>query len=183
MNNNINLLPLEFRIKKPKTSLNYITIIIVLLGVLILGGGILSFGWIKFIEYRTSRIEKQLSNIMAEKTKIEALEKENKQLKAMITEFNKIQGDKKRWTPLFADLNYYLPQEMWISDFSIDQDGKIQIQGLAEDLATVGVFIYEISQSSYFKEINLQQSQELIIGHTSVINYILEGKFQGKDGS
>lgn len=175
MNKNINLLPPELRAKDLKGNQNLTKFLLIIIAMIVIVGYTLFFGWIKLSEYRAHRLDKQLTQLMPEKVKIETYQKENKQLKAEIADLTEIQKNRIKWTPLLNDLSNHLPQDMWITDFSCNQEKRIQLQGIGPNLAAIGIFLYELHQLPYFEEIKLQQTKEIKVGKEVMVNYVLVG--------
>jgi Tfp pilus assembly protein PilN len=179
MNKNINLLPKELRDNTTKDQVDLMKLLLVLIGVTVFAGYTLFFGWIKFAEYRAVRLERQLTAIMPEKVEAENLQKENKLMEQEIIELTNIMQEKKRWSPFLTDINNRLPQDMWITDISCDQEKNFYMQGLADNLSTVGLFLFELNELSYFQELRLVRSKEIRVGTSILVDYVLVGKLIG----
>lgn len=176
MNKNINLLPPELRNSTTKNQIDLMKVLLVLIGVSVLAGYTLFFGWIKFSEYRSVRLERQLTSILPEKSEAETFQKESKRLEQEIVELTNITKEKKRWSPFLADINNRLPQDIWITNFTCDQEKNFQLQGLAGNLSTIGVFLYELNELPYFQELRLVRSKEIKVGTAILVDYVLVGK-------
>ncbi len=96
-----------------------------------------------------------------------------------IIELTNIMQEKKRWSPFLTDINNRLPQDMWITDISCDQEKNFYMQGLADNLSTVGLFLYELNELSYFQELRLVRSKEIKVGTSVLVDYVLVGKLIG----
>lgn len=175
MNNNINLLPVELRYG-PGGDIRGVGkkffLMLALWGIIV---GYLGFtAWMLFEQRQLRQLENELSDLKPRYEKVRHLEEENKRLAMEIKEFKKIQKDRANWTDIFQAINNNLPQDIWITSFSTNQ-GKIEVKGMAANLATIGVFLYQLNQLPYFSSFSLDKATEVKVGQNLQTEFSLVG--------
>jgi Tfp pilus assembly protein PilN len=176
MRKNINLLPVELRkraaVKRQKN------ILVILAGLIIgavLFGFICFFGLIKYLEYQYAHMESKYMELMPKDVLEKRYQEENAKLKEDVANLEKLQQQKINWTMILQDMNSRLPDHMWITGFTYRNNEKIVISGLTADVAEVGVFIYEMSKSTYIKDLTLVRISEVVTENTVLNKFDLTG--------
>ena len=176
MRNNINLLPVELR--KQAAGKRQKNILALLAGLIIgsvLLGFICFFGLIKFFEYQYARVETDYMSLMPKDALEKRFQEENAKLKEEVAKLENLQQQRINWTMILQEMNSRLPDHMWITGFTYRNNENIAISGLTADVAEVGVFIYEMSKSTYIKDLKLVGISEKIIGSTILNEFELTG--------
>jgi len=63
---------------------------------------------------------------------------------------------------LLADLSTYVPDNLWLTEFS-ELQGVTKIQGLALDNQTIGDFTHNLSKSHYFHKIEIRETTRQLV--------------------
>lgn len=173
---NINLLPPELRknmLEDTKSSLKRI-LIGVLVGLVIMS--YLGFvAWMKFSEKILQDLEAELNVLQTQVLQANRLNTENTNLENTIATFRSIQQDRTKWAVIFNDINDRLPENVWITDFAYDQNHMIQIKGVAENVAVVGFFLYQLNQLPHFSGFSLVKATETFVGNKPQTEFSLVG--------
>ncbi|MGI6712977.1 MAG: PilN domain-containing protein [Bacillota bacterium] len=175
MKKTINLLPPELR-RRVNVDVNKFlkpTAIIAL--VVMVTISCLLFVWTFLLDWWLKSTSNNLERIKPQIEQIQDYQDENKRLQIEISELEKVQNSKVKWAGILLDITEYVPQNMWIANFSYDQNGKIQIKGIAANLATVGVFLNQIEQLSYLSNLSLEKFSEVKLGSVSQVEFTLSG--------
>lgn len=176
MNNQINLLPPELRKHSVLESQSHLVkltgvgvLVIIFLGYAVFGG------WIKFQEYYCLKMKEELKSLQPKELLAESYEKENRNLSEEINSLEKIQQQKVRWTVMLQAMNDHLPHNVWMTKLTIDKDKKIQIRGITNNLADIGVLLYQLNGLSHFNDFTLEKAQEIKVENLSLTEFSLQG--------
>ena len=175
MNKNINLLPLELRHNSGQKQDNYIKGLSVLIIIVVLLGGFVFFTLIRFIEYRLDGIEKELNVLKPKIEQAKFYHNENEEMQVEIRDMESIEEAKVHWSMVLGTINEHLPQDLWVTHFSFNQDRTIKIMGIAENLSPIGVLLYELNGLTCFESFSLEKAEEIKQGSLSLTEFSLKG--------
>lgn len=177
MSPNINLLPPELRRNVFVEAQNLFRKIMVLALVSSITLSYLGFYiHMKYSEKQLSNLEYELQLLKPRVEQLQKFQKENKDLQSEIAVFKKKKNEKVDWAVILKDMNECLPEGMWVTDLSYNQDNIIRVKGMADNVSVVGVFLYQLHQLSHFSEFNLEKATEVPVGDFSLTEFNLVGK-------
>ena len=170
----LNLLPETYK-NRYKIRAKRLGFILVMLLVL---AAAFTWGFYSYLELRQKEVEyKNLMNeynIVAKKAKdAEKVKKEVDNYKQEILFFIKLVENQPLISRVLNDLGTYIPDDVWLIDFSYAKNKGFLIKGYALSGLSPAKFVDNLSRSNYFREIKLEDTQK----DGDVYNFSVTGKF------
>ncbi len=106
----------------------------------------------------------QLASLTPIANRVEEMRKERKKMEATLQAYGSLLKKQIIWSDLFYDLNKITPMDLWLVEVEIslpkeeqktNQAKFINLKGLSLTVPSIGVFMNNLSQLSYFKEVKL----------------------------
>lgn len=110
-------------------------------------------------EARVQQLEKVIADIREQNKEIEKLEKQKQELEDKVRVVQSLTSPGRRAAPvqILDDLSTYTPDFLWLVDFS-EKNGKTRLTGRAVDNQTIAAFARDLSNSLYFKTIEIRET-------------------------
>ncbi|RLB72769.1 MAG: fimbrial protein [Deltaproteobacteria bacterium] len=170
----INLLPVRAAQKKEKLrsqlSIFFLCIILVCIGC-----GALYFQQMS----ATSSVEDEIASIAQknrELTKkigqVKDFEKKKAELEKKLAVLKTLKSGKSGPVHLLDELSTSLPDKLWLTKFA-DKGGKITLSGVADNENTVAVFMRNLEDSPYYKNIGLAVTEQTKAGDRKMQKFTL----------
>lgn len=161
----INLLPPELQCEREIDLYRLFRIAgTVLLAAVIFGGCLmLKISYVRMQnELLTTRQE--LSSLAPVAAQAEKVRQEGKELEAILDEYQAIHDHRRAWSGMLSDLNRLVPVDLWLTGIETgllkEEPGSkrpdiIKLRGLSGNVSSVGIFVNNLSQLSYFRQVQL----------------------------
>lgn len=120
----------------------------------------------------------KLSKLKKTTEEVEGLEDKKKLLKQKLLTIAKLKANKYGPVRVLDDLNMAIPERAWLQEIG-ESSGTIEIEGIALDDQTVSRFMVDLEKSSYFKDVDLQQSVEHEKDNVLLRSFSLRAKVVG----
>ncbi len=72
---------------------------------------------------------------------------------------------------VFEKINSMIGEDIYLSNFSYDKDGKLLFSGTAESMSRVFAFVTELEESNYFKDVKTNQTKSRREGQKEVADF------------
>ncbi len=126
--------------------------------------------------------QKKLVLIQKEVEKTKGFEKVQKQLdedelliKNKIETIQKLISNRRRTAEMLLSLSETIPEEVWLKGFR-SQSGLVQIQGRSRDYNFVSDFMRKLGESSYYQDLSLDATSQLIVNGVQIAEFGLKAK-------
>jgi len=122
------------------------------------------------VEKRT--LTSELTRLKKITKRVEGLEENKKLLKQKLVTIATLKAKKKGPVHILDDLSKALPERAWLS--SVEQAaGTIEVVGIALDNITITRFMNTLTESDYFSEVELNQSNQFVEGKVKLQQFSL----------
>lgn len=173
----INLLPVRAAQKKEKLRSQ----IVVLVLCLVLVG--LACGAVYIQQQQTNvNLQEEIADINRRNAELQErigevrdYEKRKADLEQKLLVLAKLKSDKTGPVRLLDDLSNALPEELWLTSFS-EQNGSIDLAGIADTEQTVALFMRQLQQSGYYDGIELSLTEQATVGERRVQRFVLKAQ-------
>jgi type IV pilus assembly protein PilN len=111
------------------------------------------------INTRLTGLEQQISTIRKQNQDLEKLNQQTKDLQSKLSIVNLLTSPVRRSASvrILDDLSKSTPQLLWLTEFT-ESEGMAKISGKAVDNQTIAAFARNLSNSLYFKEIEIRET-------------------------
>ncbi len=108
-----------------------------------------------------TRLEGQVATIRKQNQEIEKLERQKKDLEEKIRVVNLLISPQRRTAPvhILDDLSSSTPEFLWLTEY-LENKSVTQIRGKAIDNQTIASFAHNLSNSSYFRSVEIRETQQ-----------------------
>lgn len=145
-----------------------------------------------------SVVNQQLVTLQPAVARAELARKKRISLEQILQDYHSCLRERKRWSNLLSDLHRVMPVDLWLTDLEIvrrqgegsGENAKtaetadlaelprpdvVLFQGYSRTVASVGVFVSELTRLSCFQQVQLDSLQEDATGYTFKITACLKG--------
>ena len=141
---------------------------------LILAGGILATALVAILAVHTlqsakltsvsnnkNRLEKELTQIRKDNSDLEKLEQQKKELEEKLRVVNLLTSPQRRTASVHVldDLSSSTPEFLWLTEYAENRSAT-QIRGKAVDNQTIASFANNLSNSAYFRSVEIRETQQ-----------------------
>ncbi len=143
-------------------------------------------------DLKSSKIQNVDKEIVAKQEIFEKLKKSSKKTKSIdkikkqmerdefvirtkIETIQKVILDRRQTAEMLISLSELIPKEVWLSRFNVGPK-RIEINGRSKDFNFVSDFMKNLGESSYFAELSLDSTKQVIVNGKSLAEFILRAK-------
>lgn len=173
----INLLPVRAAQKKEKlrSQLSVLVLSFVLVG--------LACGVLYVQQQRTNEsLQTEIADINRRNAELQKVigevrdyEKRKADLEQKLQVLGRLKAGKTGPVRLMDDLSNALPEVLWLTSFS-EQNGNIDLAGIADTEQTVALFMQQLEQSGHYQNIELNVTEQTNIGNRRMQRFTLKGR-------
>lgn len=160
--NGINLLPTELRQDLPLDWRGILPYVLVG-GLIILAFSIclVFWGFNLILAKQSAGLDYHLVQIQPKTKQAEVLQNNIVKLENQKKQLRTILENRKEWSRILGEINNILPQDVWFISLEVTEEGKLLLQGMAQDLISVGILVFELNKLSYFTKCELVKAETL----------------------
>jgi type IV pilus assembly protein PilN len=161
----VNLLPSKLRREGLVDVRRLIIISVTTLVIAAILGGYGTFLFLFFNQKsELDNTRQQLASLTPIANRVQEMRKERKEMEATLQAYSSLLKKQIIWSDLFYDLNKITPVDLWLVEVEIsppkeeqkDNQAKIiNLKGFSLTVPSIGLFMNNLSQLSYFKEVKL----------------------------
>ncbi len=151
----INLLPQSYRKQKVSSIQQFHrSPLAFMVGGVVLGLALVLAAWWQLNQMQLSKLTSHLQQVAPQKEQLDALKASVQALRNQDAVFQRVSRERKRWANILNILSDTLPDNVWFTDLSLDQQGLV-VQGSAiaqggEEMVRIGRFVQELKKSPEF---------------------------------
>src|SRR5882724_1428256 len=153
---------------------------------LIVLGGVLMLALLLFVEAWSrmrlvpvraeyEQLQTELTVLEAKTVELTALEKNRKELDSKLKTIETLQQKKVGPAKVLADLSDSAPEQVWLLEFTED-NGAATITGFAFDNQTIASFMRKLSESTYFADVDLQETTQSDKDKTTLKRFVVKAR-------
>ena len=173
----INLLPIRAAQKKEKLRSQ---LIVMVLALMLVG---LACGAVYIQQQQTNEnlqieiadINRRNAELQERIGEVRDYEKRKAELEQQLKVLAELKSDKTGPVRLLDDLSNALPEELWLTSFS-EQNGSIDLAGVADTEQTVALFMQQLERSGHFSGVELTVTEQTTVGNRRMQRFSLKGR-------
>lgn len=108
-------------------------------------------GWFLASKNSKKNLEEELNGIEAKLASLKDLDLELQSFSTALSNIQGVNASKKKWSAVFKELNAVTPKDIYYTNLSIGEDGKVQISANAPSFISVARTLVAFSSSTSFK--------------------------------
>lgn len=114
------------------------------------------------LESEQAELQVKLTKLKQTTRKVEGLEKKKLLLKEKLRTIATLKAKKHGPVHVLDEINSRIPERAWLTGLT-EQNGTLQITGVALDNQTIATFMNQLEQSPFIKEVDLIHSTQSVI--------------------
>lgn len=173
----INLLPVRAAQKKEKLR-SQLSVLVLTLVLVVLACGVVFFQQ----QNKNQSLENDIADINRRNAELQKIigevrdyEKRKADLEQKLLVLGQLKQQKSGPVRLMDDLSDALPPELWLTSFA-EQDGSIDLAGIADTEQTVALFMQQLEQSRHFENVELSVTEQVDFDNRRMQRFTLKGR-------